>query len=95
MAGPLFVRSGLSGSADRAHARAGTAGHAGIRVDDKLAVTLRDGGNGTFLCARAARNALVADLICHDKYLLFFVENIIHPIDNDCNIQNAKMQKSQ
>ena len=61
----------LGGRANGANPSARTAGHAGIRIDHELAVTLRDGGNGTFFCAGAARHALVADLICHVQYLLF------------------------
>jgi hypothetical protein len=66
-----FDRSGLGRRSDGANARARAAGHAGIRIDYKLAVTFGDGGNGTFLCAGAARHAFVADLICHVQYLLF------------------------
>ena len=60
----------LGGRAHGAHTGASAAGHTGVRVDVELAVALRDGGDGTFLSARAARDALVADCICHDQYLL-------------------------
>jgi hypothetical protein len=76
----------LGGSAYGADTGASAAGHAGIGIDVVLALALRDGGNGTFLSARAAGDALVTDLICHDKYLLFFVEIIIHPKSEKCNI---------
>ena len=58
-------RLGLGRRADGANPGAGTAGHAGIRVDLKLRIALGDGGNGTLLCTGAALDALVADLICH------------------------------
>jgi len=58
-------RLGLGRRADGANPGAGTAGHAGIRIDHVLAVALGDGGNGTLLCASTTLDALVADLICH------------------------------
>ena len=64
----LFFRR----SANRANARAGAAGDAGIRVDHILAFTFADCGNGTFLCAGTARHALIADYICHENYLHTF-----------------------
>ena len=64
----LSVRfgSGLGGSANGARSGAGAAGDAGVSVDHILAIAFGDGGNGTFLCARATGDALVTDLICHD-----------------------------
>ena len=82
----LLNRSGLGGRAHGAHTGASAAGHAGVRIDVELAIALRDGGNGTFLSARAAGDALVTDLICHDKYLLYYCAFIIHPIGEKCNI---------
>ena len=67
----LCFRSGLGRRAHGADAGASAAGNAGIGIDVELAVALRDGGNGTLFCARAARDALVADCICHGMYLLF------------------------
>lgn len=66
-----LIESGLGRRSNGANPGARAAGHAGIRIDYELAITLRDGGNGTFLCAGAARHAIVADLICHVQYLLF------------------------
>ena len=78
-AGFSIEPSGLGGRAHGAHTGASAAGHAGVRIDIELAIALRDGGNGTFLSARAAGDALVTDLICHDKYLLFFCWNHYTP----------------
>ena len=66
------IRLGLGGRAHGAHTGASAAGHAGVRINVELAVALGDGGNGTFLSARAAGDALVTDLISHDSYLLFY-----------------------
>ena len=50
-----------------AHISAGAAVNAGIRIDDVLAVALRDAGNGTLARARAAGNAIVVNLKGHQR----------------------------
>ena len=55
----------LGRRANGANPGASAAGHAGIGVDLELTIALRDGGNGTFLSAGAARHALITDMICH------------------------------
>ena len=99
-AGSLFksFESGLRGSANRANAGASAAGNAGISVDNELAVSLGDGGNGTFLSARATGDALVADRICHCQYLLYYFVGSLYTITGKNAIQkssgNRKCEKT-
>ena len=67
---PVFFRltcsvSFLGGSADGAGGSAGTAFHAGIRVDVVLAVAFRDRGNGAFGSAGAAADAFIGNFVSH------------------------------
>ena len=52
-------------------------GNAGIRIDDVLAVAFRNGRDRAFLRAGAARDAIVADNICHGKYTSLYSDTPI------------------
>src|SRR5699024_8180147 len=50
----VYTKLGFGGSANRANAGAGTAGNAGIRIDDVLAITLADCADRALFRARTA-----------------------------------------
>ena len=62
----------LLDGAHRAGAGAGTAGDAGIRVDDIAGIALGDGANRAALRAGAAGNAGIGDLVSHRDDLLIW-----------------------
>jgi len=57
----------LSGRAHRAGLSAGTALDAHVRIDDVLAITLRDGLHGALRSAGAAADAVIGNFVCHWK----------------------------
>ena len=63
---PDFSRKLLLGrSADGAGAGASAAADAGIRINDELAIALRNRANRTFGRASAAADAIIGNLECH------------------------------
>ena len=79
----------LSGRADGAGARASAARDAGIRVDLVLARAFADRADRTLVCTRAARDAIIADLICHGIHLLNQVTSL-YPVRNEKAIARRK-----
>ena len=59
------VKLVLLGSSNGASAGTSAALDASVCIDDVLAVSLGNAGNGAFACASAAADAIVADLISH------------------------------
>ena len=85
----------LGGSAHGANTGASAAGHAGVGVDLIRGVALRDGGNRTFLGTSTALDALVADLISHDSYLLFLLLTVLYTQSVQNAISNSGKFKNQ
>ena len=65
-------------SARRALAFAGAAIDTRIGTDDIFAVALADSVYGAYARARAARNAFIGNLVCHDIYLRQFIGRLYH-----------------
>ncbi len=59
----------LDRSTNRAYACASTAAETFVSVDNILAILFCDALNGTFSNASTATDAIVSNLISHDKYL--------------------------
>ena len=67
------------GSAYRTYAVASTALDASLCVDLILAVALGNSVNGALVCASAAADAIVTDLISHNTNLLLKREPVLFP----------------
>lgn len=67
-----FLRNLFSGigSANGASRSASTAVDAVVSVDDELAVLFGNSANGAFICASAASDAFIGNLVSHGMYLL-------------------------
>lgn len=64
------------GSADRAVTRASAAVDASVGVDNILAVALGNRVYGAALCASAASDALIGNLICHSELPPEFITHL-------------------
>ena len=80
-----FLFSVLVGSTDRANARASAAGNAGVGIDNVLIVAGGNSGDGAVICASAAHDAFVVDLVSHKDYLLI-LSVIFYHINGDLYI---------
>ena len=59
----------LYGSVNRASLCTASARNALVSVDNELTVALGNAGSGASICACAAADALVSNLVCHGCYL--------------------------